>query len=467
MPITLSCPSCDRKLNAKDEHAGRTLRCPACQSAITVPFAGAAPRPLASVVGVVPPPVPPQQPATVTAPTSTPVTVSSSTVTAKSFCCNGCGTPLKIPKNSKGHVQCLSCRNDCVLEGLVKNAEIAAKENIVSGVSLDATPTTLHRQLLSLLSKSPGIPLDIFEKIEVVREERYCIPAYIFYCNATTSFSYESGTVVKSYSEGETDTHYTKTEYTDTQWHGQNGSVSASLTMLAPGNKSLAKQIVALYSNFDFNRLTDLEELEIPPDVETHKFNLILPVAFDEYVQPKVEELLENKARDHLSGRMIRNLSMGGSNIQKETVRVFLGLYHVVYKYGGKNYSIWVTGDGRKAYHELLPEDAQRQATLDELETQLSSIPENKTGPSSYWIVATIIAAPFTFGMTLIATVVLIAMKVIASNKGKEFDAQRNKIQQNIDAFDSHRLTVIRQFKQQKKALRGIYERVTNDSEAF
>jgi len=107
---------------------------------------------------------------------------TSATVVAKTFCCNSCGTPLKIPKNSKGHVQCPSCRNDCVLDGLVKNAEIAAKENINSGIPLTATPAMLHRQLVSQFYKSPDIPLDIFEKAEIVREEHHCVPAYCFRC---------------------------------------------------------------------------------------------------------------------------------------------------------------------------------------------------------------------------------------------------------------------------------------------
>ena len=201
---------------------GKTKTCPTCQTAVTVP-------------DVVPPPVTKNvtpQPKPVS-----PVDVTSATVTAKSFCCDACGTPLKIPKNSRGHVQCPSCRNDCVLEGLAKNAEIADKENINCGVPLSASPSVLHRRLVSSLYEFPHIPLDTFDKTEVVRQEHHCAPAYIFYCNATASFTYESGTVVKQrVSEGETDKRYASTTtYTDTQWHGQNGSVSASLTMLAPG----------------------------------------------------------------------------------------------------------------------------------------------------------------------------------------------------------------------------------------
>jgi Zn-finger nucleic acid-binding protein len=39
MPIKVVCPSCGRTLNARDEHAGRTLKCPACAAAVTVPAA--------------------------------------------------------------------------------------------------------------------------------------------------------------------------------------------------------------------------------------------------------------------------------------------------------------------------------------------------------------------------------------------------------------------------------------------
>ena len=37
MPIQLECSSCGRVMKAKEEYAGRTLRCPACREPITVP----------------------------------------------------------------------------------------------------------------------------------------------------------------------------------------------------------------------------------------------------------------------------------------------------------------------------------------------------------------------------------------------------------------------------------------------
>ncbi|MCL2742453.1 MAG: zinc ribbon domain-containing protein [Planctomycetaceae bacterium] len=64
MTIPFSCPSCDRKLNAKDKHAGRTLNCPACKTPVSVPqFATPSqpvPAPIQSVPAVVVPTIPKQ-----------------------------------------------------------------------------------------------------------------------------------------------------------------------------------------------------------------------------------------------------------------------------------------------------------------------------------------------------------------------------------------------------------------------
>jgi hypothetical protein len=46
MAIAFSC-SCGRKINAKDEHAGKRVKCPGCQQPVTVPSAGAPAKPAA------------------------------------------------------------------------------------------------------------------------------------------------------------------------------------------------------------------------------------------------------------------------------------------------------------------------------------------------------------------------------------------------------------------------------------
>ena len=50
MPFPLSCPLCRCGLQARDEHAGKTLKCPGCQAAIAVPSV-AAPQAAVSLAG--------------------------------------------------------------------------------------------------------------------------------------------------------------------------------------------------------------------------------------------------------------------------------------------------------------------------------------------------------------------------------------------------------------------------------
>lgn len=52
MPILLQCPNaaCGKRLQVKDDHAGKVLKCPACQKPVTVPL-GIAPQTPASTAG--------------------------------------------------------------------------------------------------------------------------------------------------------------------------------------------------------------------------------------------------------------------------------------------------------------------------------------------------------------------------------------------------------------------------------
>ena len=369
-------------------------------------------------------------PAPVTSVTqSAPVVFNSSTVTAKSFCCSGCGAPLKIPKNSKGHVQCPSCRNDCVLEGITRNAEVAAEDNINSGFPLDASPAVLHRQLVSHLYESPYIPLDVFDKTVVVREDRYCVSAYCFDCSASSGSAYFTGTV------------------------------------FAPGSKYMATQIAYLYAHSDTSKLVDIKELEYPVDVETLGYNLSHLAAFKDYVKPLVEKALLTNTKS-----FVRNLSMtGGSKIDKDITRVFLGLYHVVYNYGGQEYSMWTTGDGLKNCYDKLPIDLKRKAVYDEKKASAAGS-KKKLGCAAYigTIVLAIIIGMVIGGSTtadtglvwgfLLTLIAATACKVIGEVLPNR---QLDMAKEDFIAFDAQRKSVIQRFHDQKKPLRGIYEKLT------
>lgn len=391
----------------------------------------------------------------------------------KDFKCNGCGAPLPIPKNSKGHVKCQFCETESVIVGLVKNAEMADKENINSGFPLIASPSMLHRKLVSFLYKASDIPLDVFEKGEVVREEHCCVPAYLFYCNGTSSYTYEAGNVRQHKTAIDLGDRTRVETQNYMEWTQMSGTANASLTVFTSGNKEFATHIQKLYKSLDPSKLYDFDELDFPHDVVTYEYNTPQVASFNEYVKPDMEELLKKVAVEGLKGKDARDLSMGGgSRIDKEIVRVFLGLYHVVFKYDNKEYSFWITGDGERAFHEGLPEDTERPKVLNDkkesMKRELSSITDPKTGGLTFGMWACIVGAFFTYGISLIGAIIF---GVLRSKKRKPYEAQlaevQAKFQKDIDDFEGQASNVVQQFKSQKKALRGIYEGVSGDASAF
>src|SRR5262245_1798800 len=89
MPITLGCPSCGKRFRARDESAGKKVKCPYCQAAVQVPTpeesasAGAATAPLPGAPGSAPafsfspPAAPPKPPPSGTRPVPSPPVVAS------------------------------------------------------------------------------------------------------------------------------------------------------------------------------------------------------------------------------------------------------------------------------------------------------------------------------------------------------------------------------------------------------
>ena len=446
---------------------------------------------LKSLMSKKPPAPPPFTKAAPTPPVTATVTVTP--VKAKNFICNGCGASLEIPKNARGTVKCKFCNNECVLDGIIKNAEIAAKENINSGIPLSASSATLHRQLVSLLS-SPYIPLDVFDKMEVVREERYCIPAYLFDCTGEASFSYQ---VAEQRTQTYTVDRGDRVEVRDrvhTDWKNMNDRANISKIVFVSGSKEFARQVEELYMHLDSNLLVDFEELDFPLDVVTYNYNLPQPAAFSEHVKPYVEWLLQQEAK-----KKAGIFSMGSSKIQKEITRVFLGLYRVVFTYGNKEYSMWATGDGQKVICDELPNDSQREREREQRQEAINSayamIPKEKEVKKMLWpIVGLLVSVLFIidgFGAIVngsggalfylligIPAAIILWVKISKIQKAKNHniqiakqiakaDQETQKDREDLKIFNDSFPTVVQQFKARKKALRGIYEKVSGDESAF
>lgn len=376
----------------------------------------------------------------------------------RDFHCNNCGAPLEIPRNSKGKVICPSCKTECVIEGLVKNAEIQEKENINSGIPLQTDGLVLNQHIVNILANSPCMPLDVFEKAVIIKEEHICVPAYLYYCNAMAAFTYEAGNQRehKTAIDLGDRTRVEKEQYTE--WTQMSSTASTTATLLASGNREYSEVIQELYMHLDPNQLIDIEDLDYPFDVQTASYNLPQSAAFNEYVKPYMEKLLEQQAIDSLNGKTYKNISMGGSNIQKdEIIRVFLGLYHIIYEYNGKQYSVYITGDGQNYTTDDVPVDSQRQQIIAEKEATKKAV-KNKHKWFMIGAIICTIAAFFTMGITLIGTIVCIVFYVKFK---KEYNSAQSVIQQEIDSLVGEAEQAKQQFLQKKQPLNGIYS-VTN-----
>jgi hypothetical protein len=379
---------------------------------------------------------------------------------------------------------------------------MAAKENINSGIPLIATPAKLHNQIVSLISKSSNIPLDIFEKSEIVREEHYCIPAYCFEYNGEAPFSYEEGKQETRQEKGFTSDGETITTIKEVKWHTERGNASVAGTLFTSGNKKMAPYINEMYSKTDHNKLVDFDYLDFPSDVITLDYDLPQLTAFNENVKPMVDELLKDEGRKALNGTSYeksiprggqygvtytRDFKMSGSRIQKDITRVFLGLYGIVLKYGDREYTVWVNGEGDKIANEGMPEDSVRKSTLEQMQAKksqaLSSIEKPKPGLLNFgkWIgiiigvmgVLSLLGGAGADALILLLPGLLLSIPcgMARSKKIKAYDEQHSNAesqhQREIDGFTAAEKNVKQQFESQKKAMRGIYEKVSGDPEAF
>jgi len=370
-----------------------------------------------------------------------------------------------------------------VLEGLVKNAEMAAKENINSGFPLIAEPSVLHRTLLNCIASNPNIPLDVFENGEVVREEHYCAPAYLFYCNATASYHYEIAqwTTHKTAIDLGDRTRVEKEQIRD--YTPMNSTAYVSKAMITSGNKSAAELINDIYMFLDPNRLYDFEDLDFPHDVITYDFNMPQAAAFNEYVRPVMEYLLELEAQRALDGKDYQNLTMGGgSRIDKdEIVRIYLGLYRVVFKYGGEEYSLWLSGDGKDFRTDGMPVDHQRDAQLNAkrqaMESEVASVPVPSTGKftGGFW---GCIGGGLLLGAIIHPILILLGIggavyfKIAKSKMMAPYHSKcteiRGRHQAGIDEFEAQASRALQQFRDRRQPLRGVYEHsCAGDSSAF
>lgn len=395
----------------------------------------------------------------------------------RSFSCNNCGTPLEIPRNSRGIVVCPSCHTECIIENLVKNQEIANKANINSGLSHEASMSDLHSTVLDILHSSSCAPADVYTTVNILQEEQICVPGYVFHCNGMAPYSYDVANMREHQRlEKRGDTLYQVTEQKE-EWSQMQGTATATKVCFVSGNRDMATIIDKLYSTQDAGLLTDIEDLEFNAEVITLNNDLPQTAAFTEFVRPTMEKLLEQNAVHILNGgKKWRNLAMSGSQIAKdEIVRVFLGVYHVVYEYKGTTYDLYTNYDGSQWYYfNGVPVDQEMRSKIDAKQQEMDAI--KPTGIFKFskpiFIVLAVLAVIGLFGrntivLTVLAAIAAIVFMVFKILDNKKVKAAKQHCADEIASMKAVAENAYTSFCNAKQAMHGIYEGVTGDPSAF
>ena len=403
------------------------------------------------------------------------------TVDIKSFKCK-CGAPLEVKPGDRV-VKCKFCKTDNIIEGLQKNAEMAAKENINSGYMLEATPEQLHSNILEALYYAPYVPVDVLTLGEIIVEEHHYVPSYVYQCNASASYTYEVGTVRTQYvpitSGSKNSTSTSVKEMTTTEFTPMSGQANITCTVLAPGNRQLAGQINAMYAKrFDTNKLVDYDEmaLSFTATMTTHEFNIPKNAAFNEYIKPNTDGLLREDAYRSLQGKNIRNFSMsGGSRIDKEEpTRVFMGLYRLVLRYKDMEYPLWNSSNADRWLCETnMPFDAEKQRFIaekqQEMERAVSAVPTPNKLPyilgkiGSIVLFAILLFSVYSLAVLWIALGIIgfVVCQILEKKVVDPYKAHianiRSGYQSQIDAIEAETRNAINAFRQQNRRMRGIY----------
>jgi hypothetical protein len=141
-----------------------------------------------------------------------------------------------------------------------------------------------------------------------------------------------------------------------------------------------------------------------------------------------------------------RNLNVGGANIQKESVRVLMGMHQIDYKYKDEDHSIFIAADGQGVFYESIPQDMERPAQLDSMKLEHEAMCKR-------------------FGMMTFLAIITLSIYTFVSKKYitfKERAAQKAASLQSIADFESVLPNIKNQFVNSGGMLKGIYEDAKN-----
>lgn len=270
--------------------------------------------------------------------------------------CNSCGFTLDASSASQSRIKCPKCGAINVIEP-AKSSAVSDSETIVGGVPVTVGGAAIHRSIVSwILQKHEIIPPDVVQELRLTSVERFCVPCYLFECNATIRYSYEVGNQRERVRRIGDDDDYTE-RYTEYTHH--NDAYEFSGCVLVSENAQFAKPIQSLYEYLTFSDVVDLESLKYPSDVKQQPSDVSLFSSQTEAKnvigtrsQEQIKKILECVTHKDLQIRDDFHVEYGSA-----PARILVPLIHVTFSYKDKTGDFWLTGDASRVQADNPPVD--------------------------------------------------------------------------------------------------------------
>ena len=404
-------------------------------------------------------------------------------ITVMQLNCVSCGRTLNLPSGggSVKKVVCEWCGQENIIEGAEKNLEILSKENIMGGLQFELTNPRIHKVVVDTLCKSECPPLDIFNEATITKVRKIIVPAYWFDNTTGTGTAQYEKAVIREQSEIRgSGQNMRSVTVQKKEWFPMSLAVSDTNDFIVSGNKAYTEPLHMLYLTKQNPDIIDIELLEYPPDADALKYDQPDPVAFNQFVKPVMEKMIEAKALSMLSNVEMQNFQVIGASIQKgEVRRISIGIYEVNIEYKGTEYTLYLSNNGDNSAYNGVPVDQERKNMLAQKLHAINTFRSPLKTLFGGLAIAALVIGLIMFipgiksssvGKIVIGILLLIGGIVSAVfyfMKRKVFIAQKAAMQTEYNALVAQFDQVKQQFVANQVALKGVLNGMSGDPTAF
>lgn len=285
--------------------------------------------------------------------------------------CSKCGAEQACSP-SQGSIVCEYCGSQTFVSEQVEEFSADCEADYIVPLSFEKTELTKITH--SYMIEGDLTPDDMLDLSEIVSQQLYYLPAYIFSgdftASWTASFGYDR---IEHYTDYETETVYingrhsgyrqvpvTKTK-TVTDWRPVNGVDSGSfLVKVFAGSDIPPGPVKLIESSSVSNKLLAFSEKYLV-GFEVRPFAISERSAYSEKGSAYIDAAIGSSVRMHAQGDHQKDWRWS-SQVTKQSHTVLLPVAHSVFKYDGKTFNLWVDGsNGSRISGDPLPVDERKK----------------------------------------------------------------------------------------------------------